>query len=515
LPIVFHWHQSTKSVVHAGAPRVSGSIGNRRPTRALRLAFVFLLFSLVPLGLGIKINVPPERFATGLQTLSDMWARLRSDTPRRSAVIAPTAGASWVPRPAVQAGERGVISYGDRLKITFLESLGVTLDDSDASSGHVVATVFPRMDLSAEYQVDESGSVNIPKLGLFATTGQTVTALQSDLAAAFARAIGRTSDVHVAIVERQPIYVLGTVRNAGAFKHAPGMTVLQALADAGGVDVGIADTSRAIESIRETERLRQAEDKLERLLVRQARLIAQQNNSDGIAVPAGINSPQSRTTSHDRLKALIAGATATLSVERNSYQRQLSLAMRQVSISRIEVAAQNMRANQLKELLAKKEERLHGLEGIAARGSVSQYKLMDTSVDISELVARQEDLRVALAQSERRLAEAENAQAKIELEYSVGLERELATTNDDIDDCTKTIASMQATTQVLRDSLPQIPGGSAGNRPRLRVTRRVATGFTVIDAYEMTELLPGDVVEVNSGSGSEALHSGPGQVVQR
>ena len=161
---------------------------------------------------------------------------------------------------------------------------------------------------------------------LFATAGQTVTALQSDLAAAFARAIGRTSDVHVAIVERQPIYVLGTVRNAGAFKHAPGMTVLQALADAGGVDVGIGDTSRAIESIRETERLRQAEDKLDRLLVRQARLIAQQNNSDGITVPAGINSPQSQTISHDRLKALIAGATATLSVERNSYQRQLSLA---------------------------------------------------------------------------------------------------------------------------------------------------------------------------------------------
>jgi polysaccharide biosynthesis/export protein ExoF len=515
LLIVFQWRQLSKSVVHAGAPRVSRSIGNRRPSRALRLALAFLLLSLVPLGLGIKINVTPERFAVGLQTLSDMWARLRDDTPRRPAMTATTAGASWVPLPASHAGERGVISYGDRLKVTFFESLGVTLDNSDSSSGHVVATVFPRMDLSAEYQVDESGSVNIPKLGLFATTGQTVTALQSDLAAAFARAIGRTSDVHVAIVERQPIYVLGTVRNAGAFKHAPGMTVLQALADAGGVDLGIADTSRAIESIRETDRLRQAEDKLDRLLVREARLIAQQNNSDGIAVPTSFNSLQSENAPRDRLKALIAAATATLSVERNSYQRQLSLAMRQVNISRIEVSAQNMRANQLKELLAKKEDRLHGLEGIAARGSVSQYKLMDTSVDISELVARQEDLRVALAQSERRLAEAENAQAKIELEYSVGLERELATTNEDIDDCTKIIASMQATTQVLRDSLPQIPGGSAGNRPRLRVTRRVATGFTVIDAYEMTELLPGDVVEVNSGSGSEALHSGPGQVVQR
>ncbi len=210
--------------------------------------------------------------------------------------VAVVVGSIAIPR----GGERGVISYGDRLKITFFESLGVTLDDSGGNSDHVVATVFPRMDLSAEYAVDESGSVNIPKLGQFATTGQTITALQSDLAAAFERAIGRTSDVHVAIVERQPIYVLGTVRNAGTFKHAPGMTVLQALADAGGIDLGIADTSRAIESIRETERLRQAEDRLDRLLVKQARLIAQRDNSDDIAVPASIKSRLSQATSHDR-----------------------------------------------------------------------------------------------------------------------------------------------------------------------------------------------------------------------
>jgi polysaccharide biosynthesis/export protein ExoF len=521
LPIVFQRHQQSKSIAHSGARGTP----SRNGSQALRLSLVSLvLVSSVPVGLGILPGLPPERFADSLRAVSDTWTRMQASVPWRSGVQqrvateatqGPVAGASWVPLAVAKSSERGVIAYGDRLKITFFESLGVTLDDRGASSDHVVAAVFPRMDLSADYAVDDGGSVNIPKLGQFATAGQTITALQSELAAAFLRAIGRTSDVHVAIVERQPVYVLGTVRNAGTFKHAPGMTVLQVLAAAGGIDLGIADTSRAIESIRETERLRQAEDRQDRLLVRQARLIAQRENADGITTPPSIRSRLSQATPHEGLNALLAGAAATLGVERKSYQRQLSLALRQVSISRIEIAAQTLRANQLKELLVKKEERLRGLEGIAARGSVSQYKLMEVNVDMSELVARQEDLRVALAQSERRLVEAENAQAKIELDYSVGIERDLAATNEDIEDCAKAIASMQATTQVLRNSLPQVAAGSAGSRPRLRITRRVAAGLTAIDATEMTALLPGDVVQVNSDNGAEAPPPGLAQVVQR
>ena len=37
-------------------------------------------------------------------------------------------------------------------------------------------------------------------------------------------------------LERQPVYVLGPVKNPGAYKYAPGMTVLHAVALAGGLD---------------------------------------------------------------------------------------------------------------------------------------------------------------------------------------------------------------------------------------------------------------------------------------
>ena len=106
-------------------------------------------------------------------------------------------------------------------------------------------------------------------------------------------------DVHVVILERKPIYVLGPVRNAGTFKYTPGMIVLQALADAGGLGVDVVDTSRAIESIRETEHLRQGEDRFDRLLVKQARLIAQRDGLDAIMLPASIRSKMLDPARHD------------------------------------------------------------------------------------------------------------------------------------------------------------------------------------------------------------------------
>jgi protein involved in polysaccharide export with SLBB domain len=471
-----------------------------------------LLLSVTPLGLGIVTSLPQTRFADSVQVLSDGVTRLLASAPWHAgarqlgnspATEVQTVRPSWTLFPPFKAGDGSVITYGDQLKVTFFESLGVNLGDNGGGAEHDVAAVFPRMDLSGDYALDEGGSVNIPKLGQFAASGKTITALQSELASAFVHAIGRVSDVHIAITERQPIYVLGTVRNAGTFKYTPGMIALQAIANAGGIDLGVVDTSRVIENIRETERLRQQEDKLDHLLIQQAKLIAERDNTSTIAVPASIRARLPQVMQQDGLNALIAEAATSLGVEHAAQQQQSSLADRQVGIAKIEVEAQNLRAEQLKVLVGQKTEKLHELEQIAARGSVSQLKLMDANVEISALVAQQQDLRAALAQAQRRLVEAEIAQSTIKIAQSVDLEKKLTETQQDIDDCNHAIASMKAVTQVLRDSIPESVGGSA-RHPELKITRRVAEGFSVMPATEMTVLVPGDVINVNSANRTDA-----------
>ena len=498
-------------------------IGKRRRRPALRLSFAFvILLAFAVLGASIEMELPRTRLADSLQTFSNAWTRLIADTsstftrllaraPSRSRpqhlADAVSTGGHNAGASAVSEGEsRSVITYGDQLKITFFESFNVTLDDSGTHSDRAVSTVFPRMDLSGEYPVDEGGNVNIPKLGQFVVAGQTITALQTELAGSFKRVIGRPSDAHVAIVERMPVYVLGMVRNPGPFKYLPGMIVLQAVADAGGINSGEADTSKAIENIRETERLREAEDRMDYLLIKEAQLTAQRDNSKNIEVPPSIKSRMSEGKGYDEPKSLmneIAGAMLTLSLDRKAHQEQLALADRQVNITWAELEGQNMRAGQLKDQLATKVDMLRELEAIAARGSASKYKLMGMNADISGLVAQQYDVRVAAAQAERSLAEAEFAKDKIETDYASGIENELTTTQHDIDDCAQAIASMRAVVQVLHNSLSGIAGELA-RRPSLRITRRVAGGFTDIAATDTTWLLPGDVVQVNSAPQSEA-----------
>ena len=183
---------------------------------------------------------------------------LRCEQPRAVAASGPCS------RPVVGVGacslrQRSVGSsaYGDRLKITFFESIGVALQRRHKPARISVAAIFPRMDLSAEYAVDEGGGVNMPRLGRFAATGQAIAALQSALAAAFERAIGRTE--RCAGRDRRAPADLRPRRGAqrGHLQAHAGHDRIAGARQRRRTRRGAADTSRAIENIRETERLRQ------------------------------------------------------------------------------------------------------------------------------------------------------------------------------------------------------------------------------------------------------------------
>ena len=95
--------------------------------------------------------------------------------------------------------------------------------------------------------------------------------MRTDLAVSFAAVTGRSANIDVKISDRLPIYVVGPVKNPGAYKYVPGMIVLHAIALAGGLDRGEGSLSSMIEGAREVERLRRASFQIKQLLARRAR----------------------------------------------------------------------------------------------------------------------------------------------------------------------------------------------------------------------------------------------------
>ncbi len=117
----------------------------------------------------------------------------------------------------------------------------------------VRVTVFGQENLSGTFALDAAGSIALPLVGTVPASGVTTTVLANRVETALRKnAYMQDPRVAVEVQTFRPFYVLGEVRQAGEFPYVTGMTVLSAIARAGGYDY------RAIEG--EVELVRQGDD---------------------------------------------------------------------------------------------------------------------------------------------------------------------------------------------------------------------------------------------------------------
>ncbi|HLO78611.1 MAG TPA: polysaccharide biosynthesis/export family protein [Magnetospirillum sp.] len=97
--------------------------------------------------------------------------------------------------------------------------------------------VFNENNLSGEFVVDPSGNVAIPLVGTVPAKGATSKAMAQRVADQLVRSgYMRDPKIAVEIITFRPFYVLGEVKQPGEFQYSIGMTVLSAVARAGGYD---------------------------------------------------------------------------------------------------------------------------------------------------------------------------------------------------------------------------------------------------------------------------------------
>lgn len=101
---------------------------------------------------------------------------------------------------------------------------------------------FGEQQLTGEFRVSDSGDIALPELGTIHATGLTAHQLARHIAAALRAAkLFTNPSVSVEVIAYRPIFVLGEVNHPGQYPYQPGMTVVTAVAIAGGF------TYRAIE----------------------------------------------------------------------------------------------------------------------------------------------------------------------------------------------------------------------------------------------------------------------------
>ena len=94
--------------------------------------------------------------------------------------------------------------------------------------------VFGQDELSGSYTVDGTGMISMPLIPAVNARGFTTAQLEQVIARELAKGIVIRPSVSVQIENFRPFFILGEVRNPGHYPYVHGMTVLTAVAIAGG-----------------------------------------------------------------------------------------------------------------------------------------------------------------------------------------------------------------------------------------------------------------------------------------
>jgi protein involved in polysaccharide export with SLBB domain len=398
--------------------------------------------------------------------------------------------------PAPTSSAKLPLGIGDKLKISFYETIDIGAMKQNGRDGAepqgALRTFYQRMDLSGDYTVEQDGAISIPLLGRFQVEGRALDDVRADLAVSFTAVVGRSANIDVKIFDRSPIYVVGPVKNPGAYKYVPGMIVLQAIALAGGLDRGEGNLSGMIEGAREMERLRSMSLQVKQLFARRARLEAERDGLSTLPIPIQIARLVWDAAGERAARTILATESTILRAEqtmRRQHDKEIAL---RVAAARTEVEALKRKLDQIDVQKDMRIERLNDMQKLKERGWVTSNNVVTLRTELSDIEAHRQDYLAAVAQAEARLAEAEEAGPRLSSENTANLAKAIATVDQEIEAAQESMISARVLATILYK-----PNSSTLQAQAYEIVRQSKDGAMTLQATETSPLMPGDVLKVN------------------
>ena len=128
------------------------------------------------------------------------------------------------------------------------------LNSGDAGGGYKLSSgdqvrviTFGEQSLSGEFGIDDSGYIALPLVGPLHANGLTTRGLADEVTQALReKKLLASPNVVVEVIKYRPIFVLGEVQHPGPFPYQPHMTLLSAVALAGGFTPRAVKTRAAV-----------------------------------------------------------------------------------------------------------------------------------------------------------------------------------------------------------------------------------------------------------------------------
>jgi exopolysaccharide production protein ExoF len=293
--------------------------------------------------------------------------------------------------------------------------------------------------------------------------------------------------VNVTAIEHSPVYIIGPVKNPGAFKYTSGMTVLHALALAGGLKEREAETWQRVEFGREVERLQRTLDRAKRLIARTAVL---QSERDGKSVPP------------DALSSLAGKAVSASLIGEESWQRNLttmSRAAQEASLrsalnnAKSDLASRSDRLGPLDATIAMRAERVKGMTGLADRNVIGRPVLIQAQSDLGDAQDRRQQALLDLEAARKRVADGERDLERFRLENGLEVGKAASVAKREAAD---TLDEGQGLLDVVKALTSDKSPSEAHAGLTYEIVRKTATGASIVPATPTALLQPGDLIRL-------------------
>jgi protein involved in polysaccharide export with SLBB domain len=358
----------------------------------------------------------------------------------------------------------------------------------------VAVTVFGQPDLSAESTVDQSGTLRLPMVGDIYAINLTLNELEKSIAQSLEQGYVRNPTVSVKIAEFGPIYVLGMVRTPGLYPYREGLSVLGAIARAGGIGVSESQQSGMLgELLRAEERVRVLEISRMSLLAKRARLVALQNGDEAIDFPdvSGLVIDPARIAQiRDGEQRAFTAERQAAQQETDALQKQLPRLEAQIASLKHQTELELQQRNLNHELVADYEQLMK--TGLARKSTYIEFKREEARIDgnIGRLTSDSLKAELAIGDVEFKITELRNG-------YQRRAMAELRETERSLLELTVTLPAAQRT-RAARAQQVGLLAADQVQQPVITVTRAKGTTNVKHDAAVDFLLRPGDVVQVGS-----------------
>lgn len=308
-----------------------------------------------------------------------------------------------------------------RLKVMILEWIATTGEYKEWSA------------LNGEYLVSPQGTISVPLLGEIVVSNDTTREVGDRIATLLKEKTGLATPptATVEVVKYPAIYLTGAVDRPGELEFRPGLTVMQAVAMAGGRQRGTNPVGYSeLEQIRYVGELSRGDLLLKQLLARRARLVAEASSASTVEMPPELSTQTKDIATQQIVKqelSLFAARAEALKRQLVSLDELQALLQNEIKVLDEKTAVQDRQIE-----IAQKE--LSNISSLVDSGTLAKSRETSLERVVADLSSNKLDLVVAAMRARQKVSETQRDALTLQSQYRTEAGRDLQLVEAEIED---------------------------------------------------------------------------------